>query len=73
MRTLDVDAGLAPLPVESPHFTADVVEISLLLPGWQAAALESAAQRQGLTTASLVRRLIRDHCSPAGNGKLRPE
>jgi hypothetical protein len=37
----------------------DVVELSLLLPGWQAGALEKAAQRQGVTTAQLVRSLVR--------------
>ncbi len=38
----------------------EVAEISLLLPGWQLAALESAAQARGLTSAQLVRRLLRD-------------
>ncbi len=38
----------------------DVAEISLLLPGWQLAALESAARTRGLTSAQLVRRLLRD-------------
>ncbi len=37
----------------------DVVEMSLLLPGWQAGALEKAAQLQGVTTAQLVRTLVR--------------
>jgi hypothetical protein len=40
----------------------EVVEIPLLLPGWQMTALESAARGQGLTTAQMVRRLIRDFC-----------
>jgi hypothetical protein len=43
-----------------PDFTPDVAEISLLLPGWQLAALESAAQARGITSAQLVRRLLRD-------------
>ncbi|MBY0522255.1 MAG: hypothetical protein K2R98_02590 [Gemmataceae bacterium] len=38
----------------------EIVEMSLLLPSWQAAALENAAQDQGLTTAQMVRQLIRD-------------
>ena len=38
----------------------DVAEISLLLPGWQLAAIECAAQARGLTSAQLVRRLLRD-------------
>ena len=38
----------------------DVAEISLLVPGWQLAALENAAQLRGVTSAQLVRRLLRD-------------
>jgi hypothetical protein len=37
-----------------------VVEVPLLLPGWQAAALEQAARREGRTLAEMARRLIRD-------------
>ncbi len=48
---------LLPLDAASP---ADVVEISLLLPGWQVAALETAAHDRGLTAGQMVRRLIRD-------------
>jgi hypothetical protein len=39
----------------------DVMEISLLLPGWQVQALESAARDRGLTAGQMVRRLIRDY------------
>ncbi len=38
----------------------DMVELSLLLPQWQAEALEQAAQARGWTTAQLIRALIRD-------------
>jgi hypothetical protein len=38
----------------------DVVEVSLLLPGWQVAALERAAEQLGLTAAAVVRNLIRE-------------
>jgi len=37
-----------------------VVELSLLLPGGEAAALEAAASARGLTVGELVRRLVRD-------------
>jgi hypothetical protein len=37
-----------------------VVEVPLLLPGWQAAALEEAAHARGLTAAAMVRRLLRE-------------
>ena len=38
----------------------EVVEVSLLLPGWQVAALESAAHDGGLTAAEMVRSLVHD-------------
>jgi hypothetical protein len=38
-----------------------IVELELLLPAWEAAALEEAAHRGGPTVAQLVRRLIRDY------------
>ena len=47
-------------------FGEPTVELSLLLPGWQAAALESAAHSEGLTTAQLLRRLIQDYL-PVGS------
>jgi hypothetical protein len=37
-----------------------VVEVPLLLPGWQVEALEAAALREGRTLAEMARRLIRD-------------
>ena len=37
-----------------------VVEVPLLLPGWQAEALEEAARREGRTLGEVARRLIRD-------------
>jgi hypothetical protein len=40
----------------------EMVELSLLLPSWQAAALEMAAEDQGLTAGQVVRQLIRDFC-----------
>jgi hypothetical protein len=38
----------------------EVVEIPLLLSGWQASALERAAHDRGLTTGEMVRGLLRD-------------
>jgi hypothetical protein len=38
----------------------EVVEIPLLLPGWQASALETVAHEHGLTAGAMVRRLVRD-------------
>lgn len=43
-------------------FRADegIVEFSLLLPAWQAAAIEEAAFARGLTAAQMLRGLIHD-------------
>jgi hypothetical protein len=43
-----------------PDSTEEVVEIQLLLSGWQATAVELAAHERGLTTGELVRSLIRE-------------
>ena len=37
----------------------DVVEVPLLLPGWQVSALEKAAYLRGVTAAEMVRELLR--------------
>lgn len=44
-------------PSRSDH---EVVELQLLLPRWQAAALEQAAQSRGMTTGQILRRVISD-------------
>ena len=41
----------------------EIVEFSVLLPGWQAAALEATARSQGLTTGQMVRHVIQDFFS----------
>lgn len=38
----------------------DVVELPLLLPGWQVSKLETMAHEGGMTTAEMVRHLLRD-------------
>jgi hypothetical protein len=38
----------------------DVVEIPLLLQGWQMTALETAAHSRGLTAGEMVRDVLRD-------------
>jgi hypothetical protein len=52
----------------------EVVEVSLLLPGWQVTALERAAHDRGLTAAEMVRSLLRDFITDqaplAGPGPL---
>src|SRR5262245_62818051 len=55
------EPDLSPLTgVAGPDGPPDVAEISLLLPGWQLAALEDAARSRGLTSGQLVRRLLRE-------------
>lgn len=38
----------------------DVVEVSLLLPGWQMSALEQAAYQRGQTAAEMLRQMLSD-------------
>jgi hypothetical protein len=44
-----------------PPLDGEIVEISLLLPGWQASRLEHEASSQGLTAAQMMRRLLRSY------------
>lgn len=44
---------------------ADVIEIPLLLAGWQVRALETAAHDRGLTAAEMVRHVLRDFLARA--------
>lgn len=41
----------------------DVVEIPLLIPNWQAEALENVAHQQGYTAGELIRHLLLDYLS----------
>lgn len=53
-------------------FADGMAEVSLLLPGWQAAALEQAARAQGMSSGQFLRRLIDNSLPcwgrPAGRG-----
>jgi hypothetical protein len=51
----------------------EVMEVQFLLPQWQAAALEQAASRQGLTSGQLTRRLIRAYLAKAGLSRTAPD
>jgi hypothetical protein len=65
---------------ENPYRPAadqEVVEVPLLLPGWQVSVLETAAHDRGLTAGQMVRSLLRDFLAgldPAAPGgpTLRP-
>ena len=46
---------------DDPHLDGgDIVEMPLLLAGWQMSALERAAYRRGLTAAEMVRQVLRE-------------
>lgn len=49
-----------PLYFHPPGTDSEVVEMPLLLPRRQVAALEVIARRNGLTTGQLIRRVISD-------------
>jgi hypothetical protein len=44
----------------TPLIEGDVVELPLLLPGWQVSKLENVAHQYGLTAGAMVRHLLRD-------------
>jgi hypothetical protein len=58
-----------PPPAESVRVANEVIELQLLLPRWQAAALESAARSRGMTTGQILRRVIADLFPPAADGR----
>lgn len=47
--------GISPEPLRTDQ---EVVELPLLLPRWQAMELEAAANRRGMTTGQMLRRVI---------------
>lgn len=51
---------LPPRPgtTELTAIDAEIVELALLLPRWQALALENAAHQRGLTAGQMLRKLI---------------
>jgi hypothetical protein len=51
---------MPPYPAECSRSDQEVVELPLLLPRWQAEVLEAAANRRGMTTGQILRRVIGD-------------
>jgi hypothetical protein len=47
-------------PVEPARLDHEVVELQLLLPRSQVAAIEAAARSRGLTTGQMLRRVLAD-------------
>jgi hypothetical protein len=52
---------VGPPELDLRRLESDVVELSLLLPGWQLSALEKASRRQGVTAGQMVRRLVQQY------------
>ncbi len=52
-----------------PRLDQEVVELALLLPRWQADALEDAAHSRGMTTGQMLRRVIADLFSNSNEAK----
>jgi hypothetical protein len=56
---------LSPSALSGPGTSAmEVVEIPVLLPGWQASALEDAAHERGQTAGEMLRHLLADFLKP---------
>jgi hypothetical protein len=54
-----------------PELTREeVIEVPLLLPGWQMSALEQAAHCRGLTAGEMVRHLLADFFCAGGKVRL---
>jgi hypothetical protein len=56
----------------APLLEEDVVELPLLLPGWQVSKLETVAHQRGMTAAEMVRHLLRDFLTLGPAPKCRP-
>ncbi len=54
----------AAAPFDAARSDHEVVELQLLLPRWQAAALEAAARARGMTSGQILRRVIADLFAP---------
>jgi hypothetical protein len=61
-----------PLVGGVPQAGGAIVEINLLLETWLLTALEEAARQQGMTAATLARRLIRDFLYYSDDGLSSP-
>jgi hypothetical protein len=61
MATREFGGTTCELEDSPPPLESEVVEVSLLLSGRDAAALEATAHSQGLTAGQMLRRLIQEH------------
>ena len=70
MDTFDPAPGVEKTCI--PSSEADVVELPILLPGWQVMRLETVAHQRGMTAAAMVRNLLRDFLAVAPTQKRSP-
>jgi len=61
MSTMIRDHAERPIESRTCWLDEEMAELSLLLPGWQAAQMERLAHSRGLTLGQLIRLLIRDN------------
>jgi hypothetical protein len=61
MTTMSRDRADGPMKSRTCWLDEEIIEVSLLLPGWQAAEMEGLAHSRGLTLGQLIRLLIRDY------------
>jgi hypothetical protein len=61
MRTVNLENDRYSASYEAPR--EDVVKVTLMLPGWQMAELQDAAQAKGISVAALTRSIISDFVS----------
>jgi hypothetical protein len=66
MSMMNRDPSEAPMEDQVLWVDEAMAELSLLLPGWQAAALEQLAISWGLTLGELIRQLIRNCLATQG-------
>lgn len=57
---------------DMPPHDLEVVELPLLLPGWQVSKLETVAHQRGMTAAAMVRHLLRDFLTVAPSQRCAP-
>ncbi|MBL8798335.1 MAG: hypothetical protein JNM56_30855 [Planctomycetia bacterium] len=55
------------MSAELSPLDGDMVELALLLPSWQAEALQSSAHQHGQTAGQVLRALIGDYCRRHAN------
>jgi hypothetical protein len=61
MKTMSLDGVASSIKDRVVSLDEDMAELSLLIPGWQAAQVERLAHSRGLTLGQLIRLLIRDY------------